>query len=329
LNLKNKKVLITGAGGFVGSHLVELVVQKEAKVKALVHYNSRNDWGKLEEIDRVILKETEIFAGDLRDSDCVRKAVKGTEIVFHLGALIGIPYSYVNPRDVVDTNVLGSLNVLTAARDFHVEKVIQTSTSEVYGTAKYVPMDEKHPLNPQSPYAASKVAADQLALSFYHSFELPVAIIRPFNIYGPRQSARSVIPTIIIQALTNNQINLGSVSPTRDYTFVKDSAFGFIQLARAEKSIGQVTNLGSGFEISVEEIVKIIAKLLNKNLKVVKEKKRIRPEKSEVKRLFSDSSLAKKLFGWNPPTSLEKGLAITLEWMRKNSDNYKKEIYNI
>ena len=329
MNLKNKKVLVTGASGFVGSHLVELLVKTGVSVKAFVHYNSRNDWGNLEKADKKVLKEIEVLAGDLRDAEFVRNAVKGTEVVFHLGALIGIPYSYVSPRDVVDTNVLGTLNVLTAARDFDVEKVVHTSTSEVYGTAQYVPMDEKHPLNPQSPYAASKVAADQLALSFYHSFNLPVAVIRPFNIYGPRQSARSVIPTVIIQALTKNKINLGSISPTRDYTYVLDSVEGFLILAQSKKTVGQVINLGSGFEISIEKIVQIIEKLLNKKLTVVKEKKRVRPEKSEVQRLYSDSTLAKKLFGWNPKIKIEKGLELTLQWVKNNLENYKREIYNI
>ena len=329
MNIKNKKVLVTGAGGFVGSHLVEALVKSGTKVKAFVHYNSRNDWGMLEDVDKKILREVEVTASDLRDVDAVREAVKAQEVVFHLGALIGIPYSYVNPRDVVDTNVGGTLNVLTAARDFKVEKVIHTSTSEVYGTAQYVPMDEDHPPNPQSPYAASKLSADLLALSFHRSYNLPVGVIRPFNIYGPRQSARAVIPSIIIQALLKRRVNLGSVSPTRDLTFVTDSASGFVAFAECEKTVGEVVNLGSNREASISELIKIVSNCLNKKIKVIKEKKRIRPEKSEVERLFSDSSKAKALFGWSPKIDIEEGVRKTISWMEKNIDKYKQESYNI
>jgi len=329
LDIKNKKVLVTGAGGFVGSHLVEALVKSGAKVKAFVHYNSRNDWGMLEDVDKNILREVEVTASDLRDTDAVRKAVKDQEVVFHLGALIGIPYSYVNPRDVVDTNVSGTLNVLTSARDFKVEKIIHTSTSEVYGTAQYVPMDENHPVNPQSPYAASKLAADLLALSFHRSYDLPVGVIRPFNVYGPRQSARAVIPSIIIQALLKRRVNLGSIFPTRDLTFVTDSASGFIAFAKCEKTVGEVVNLGSNREVSISELIEIVSTCLNKKIKVIKEKKRIRPEKSEVERLFSDSSKAKALFGWNPKIDIEEGIRKTISWIEKNIDRYKQEIYNI
>jgi len=329
LKIKNKKVVVTGAGGFVGSYLVEALVKCAAKVKAFVHYNSRNEWGMLEDIDKNILKEVEVMASDLRDADAVRKAVKGQEVVFHLGALIGIPYSYVNPRDVVDTNVGGTLNVLTAARDFKVEKIIHTSTSEVYGTARYVPMDEGHPVNPQSPYAASKLAADLLALSFHRSYDLPVGVIRPFNIYGPRQSARAVIPSIITQALLKRRVNLGSILPTRDLTFVTDSASGFIASAECEKMVGEVVNLGSNREVSISELIEIIATCLNKKIKVIKEKKRVRPEKSEVERLFSDSRKAEALFCWKPKTDMEEGIRKTISWMEKNIDKYKQAIYNI
>jgi NAD dependent epimerase/dehydratase len=329
LDIKKKKVLVTGAGGFVGSHLVEALVKSGARVKAFVHYNSRNDWGMLEDVDRNILKEVEVIASDLRDTDAVRKAVKDQEVVFHLGALIGIPYSYVNPRDVVDTNVNGTLNILTAARDFDVEKIIHTSTSEVYGTAQYVPMDENHPVNPQSPYAASKLAADLLALSFHRSYDLPVGVIRPFNIYGPRQSARAVIPSIIIQALLKRTVSLGLIFPTRDLTFVTDSASGFIAFAECEKTVGEVVNLGSSREISINELIEMVSRSLNKKIKVIKEKIRIRPEKSEVERLFSDSIKAKALFGWNPKMDMEKGISRTISWIEKNVDRYKGEIYNI
>jgi len=327
--MKNQKVLVTGAGGFVGSHLVEDLVEVGAKVRAFVHYNSRNDWGMLEQLDKRILREIEVVAGDIRDADTVRKIVNGYEVVYHLAALIGIPYSYHSPQDVVDTNIGGTLNILLAALDSDVERVIHTSTSEVYGTAKYVPMDEKHPLNPQSPYAASKVGADQLALSFYRSFGLPVGIIRPFNIYGPRQSARAVIPAIIIQALKGNRIHIGSSYPTRDLTFVKDSSSGFVSFAKSKKTIGEVVNLGSGYEISVEKIVDVIEKITNKKLKVVIDKKRIRPKKSEVDRLFSNSKKAEKLFDWKPKTRLEDGLRETILWIEKNIGKYKEKIYNI
>jgi NAD dependent epimerase/dehydratase len=329
LDIKNKKVLVTGAGGFVGSYLVEALVRSGAKVKAFVHYNSRNDWGMLEDVDKNILRKVEVIASDLRDADAVRKAVQGQEVVFHLGALIGIPYSYVNPRDVVDTNVGGTLNVLTSALDFKVERIVHTSTSEVYGTAQYVPMDENHPANPQSPYAASKMAADLLALSFHRSYDLPVGVVRPFNVYGPRQSARAVIPSIIIQALLKKTVNLGSIFPTRDLTFVTDSASGFIAFAECKKTVGEVVNLGSSREISIGELIKTVSTCLNKKIKVTQDKKRIRPEKSEVERLFSDSRKAKALFGWNPEIDMEKGIRKTISWIEKNIDKYKQEIYNI
>jgi NAD dependent epimerase/dehydratase len=270
-----------------------------------------------------------VVTGDLKDADCVREAVCGQQVIFHLGALIGIPYSYVNPRDVVDTNVNGSLNVLAAALDCGTEKVVHTSTSEVYGTAQYVPMDEKHPVSPQSPYAASKLGADLLALSFHRSFDLPVGIIRPFNIYGPRQSARAVIPSIITQALLKRKISLGSVFPTRDLTFVKDSVNGFIQFAECEKTIGEVVNLGSSCEVSINQVVTLISDCLGRKIQIKGEEKRIRPSTSEVERLFSDSGRAEELFGWQPKRQLEQGIEKTIAWYEKHLRKYKAEIYNI
>ncbi|HVP37025.1 MAG TPA: GDP-mannose 4,6-dehydratase [Terriglobales bacterium] len=329
MKLKGKKVFVTGAGGFVGSHMVEELVKIGARVRGLVHYNSRNDWGMLECLDKNVLSGVEVVTGDIRDGEALKWMIKGQDVVFHLAALIGIPYSYVNPRDVVETNVLGSLNLLLAALDSSVEKIVHTSTSEVYGTAKYVPMDEKHPLNPQSPYAASKVSADQVALSFYRSFSLPVGIIRPFNIYGPRQSARAVIPNMIIQGLEGSRLKLGSVFPTRDLTYVKDAVQGFISFAQSDKTVGEVVNLGTGKEVSISELVDLTGLKLSKNLKPKSDKKRVRPKKSEVGRLVANVSKAKKLFKWNPKTYLETGIEKTICWMKENSWRYKKEIYNI
>ncbi len=329
MNLKGKKVFVTGAGGFVGSHLVEELVKIGASVRALVHYNSRNDWGMLEDLDKDILKEVEVVTGDIRDGEALKWMIKSQAVVFHLAALIGIPYSYVNPRDVIETNISGSLNLLLSALDSNIEKLVHTSTSEVYGTAKYIPMDEKHPLSPQSPYAASKVSADQLALSFYRSFSLPVGIIRPFNIYGPRQSARAVIPNMIIQGLEGGRLKLGSTFPTRDLTFVKDAVRGFISFAQSDKTVGEVVNLGTGREASISDLAELIGTKLNRNLKIKSERKRIRPQKSEVERLVADTSKARKFFRWKPETKLEYGIEKTVEWMEKNSWRYKKEIYNI
>jgi NAD dependent epimerase/dehydratase len=329
LKITGKKVLVTGAGGFVGSHLVEALVKKGARVTALVHYNSRNDWGMLEDVGKKVLADVEVIAGDLRDSDCIRMAVSEQQVIFHLGALIGIPYSYVNPRDVVDTNLYGTLNILSAACDSEVEKIVHTSTSEIYGTAQYVPMDENHPSHPQSPYAASKLGADLLALSFHHSFDLPVGVIRPFNVYGPRQSARAVIPSIITQALVKGKINLGSVFPTRDLTYVQDTVSGFIAFAECEAATGQVVNLGSGREVSINQIVELVSQCLGKKIAIQRKKERIRPKKSEVERLFSDSGKARELFSWNPRIGLEEGINRTIGWLQKNIRRYKHGIYNI
>ncbi|MGB2698373.1 MAG: GDP-mannose 4,6-dehydratase [Candidatus Zixiibacteriota bacterium] len=329
MKLTGKKVLLTGAGGFVGSHLVEVLAQKGAKVEAFVHYNSRNDWGMLEWVDKKVLDQVEVVSGDIRDSDCVRKITKDQDIVFHLAALIGIPYSYVNPLDVADTNIQGTLNLLLAAKELGIEKFIHTSTSEVYGTAQKIPMDENHPVNPQSPYAATKASADQLALSFYYTYQLPVGIIRPFNIYGSRQSARSVIPSIIMQVLTKDEIKIGSLTTTRDLTYVTDSVKGFIQFAECDKIAGEVVNLGSENEISVKNIIEIVEKNVNKKVKIVQEDKRKRPEKSEVQKLVSNSDKAKKLFGWKPETGIDQGIQKTITWIKDNFDFFKKEIYNI
>lgn len=329
MKLQGKKVLVTGAGGFVGSHLVEALVKYGSFVKAFVHYNSRNDWGFLEDLKKDILDQLEIFSGDLRDSDCVRKVVKGQEVIFHLGALIGIPYSYINPSDVVETNVKGTLNLLLASLDYNIERFVHTSTSEVYGTAQYTPIDENHPLNPQSPYAVSKASADFLAKSFFLTYSLPVAIIRPFNLYGPRQSARAVIPNIVAQGLIKDQIKIGSLSTTRDFTYIEDAIKGFIDFAECEKTLGEVVNLGSGNETSIEKLIKIIGELLDKKLKIFEEKERKRPQKSEVQRLVSNSEKAKKLFGWSPEVRFNEGLTLTINWIKKNLNRYKTEIYNI
>ena len=330
MNWKNKEVLITGAGGFIGSHLAEKMVCTGAKTRVFVRYNSRNDWGMIDMLQDKIKDNIEVITGDLKDSDAVNKAVKGMDIVFHLAALIGIPYSYVHPGDVVETNVIGTFNVLNACLEFNVEKVVHTSTSEVYGTARYVPIDEEHPLQGQSPYSASKIGADKIAESFYRSYDLPVATIRPFNTYGPRQSARAIIPTIITQTLKQDKVViLGSLSPTRDFTYVDDVVNGFIRIAECKKSAGEVINIGSGFEISIGELAKKITGLIGKNVKIVSRQERIRPSKSEVERLIADISKAKKLLQWAPAISLEEGLQKTIRWIKKEKERYKTKIYNV
>lgn len=326
---ENKTVLVTGAGGFIGSHLTEYLVDLNANVKAFVRYNSRNDWGLLELLPKEKLEQVEVIMGDIRDFDAVRQAMKDVDIVFHLASLISIPYSYIHPREVVETNVLGTLNVLMAAKENGVDRFVHTSTSEVYGTAKYVPIDENHPLQGQSPYSASKIAADKLAESFYYSFDLPVAIIRPFNTYGPRQSARAVIPTIITQALTSDKVYVGNLHPTRDYTYIEDTVRAFIMIAECKKAIGEVINIGSNFEISIGDLAKKIISLIGRDVKLVVDPKRIRPKRSEVERLWCDNTKAKKLLGWEPKISLEEGLKRTIEWIKENIHLYKPYIYNI
>jgi len=328
MNWSKKSVLVTGAGGFIGSHLAEYLVDIGANAKAFVRYNSRNDWGLLELLPKEKLDEIEVIMGDLKDADAVRHSAKEVDIIFHLGSLIAIPYSYLHPRETIETNILGALNVLTAAKENSIEKLVHTSTSEVYGTARYVPIDENHPLQGQSPYSASKIGADKIAESFYRSFDLPVAIIRPFNTYGPRQSARAVIPTIIMQALTKEKIFLGSLHPTRDYTYVKDIVEGFIKVAESPKSVGGVINIGSNFEISIGDLANKIISLIGKNAEIITDPARVRPQDSEVERLWCDSKKAKRLLGWEPTTSLKEGLKETIEWISDNIHLYKPELYN-
>lgn len=323
-----KQVLVTGAAGFIGSHLCEGLIKKGCRVKAFVRYNSRNSWGWLE--NPYFKGKVEVIPGDIRNYDSVKSAVKDSEIVFHLAALIGIPYSYHSPDSYVDTNIRGTLNILQAARELGIKKVVHTSTSEIYGTAKFIPINEEHPVNPQSPYAATKIAADFLALSFNKSFNLPVVVVRPFNTYGPRQSARAVIPTIITQILHGNKkINLGNVTPTRDLTYVKDTVEGFLKAADSEKAVGEVINLGNNSEISIRDLVVLIAELMQAKVKVVTESSRRRPEKSEVERLWADNAKAKETLNWSPRYSLEKGLRETIDWFKDNKDIYKSHIYNI
>lgn len=324
----NYKVLVTGANGFIGSHLTEKLVASGYAVKAFVHYNSRNSWGWLD--SSKCKDQIEIISGDIRDADIIRYAMRDVKIVFHLAALIGIPYSYYSPEAYVDTNIKGTLNILQAAHDFSLKKIIITSTSEIYGTAQSVPIAENHPINPQSPYAATKSAADFLSLSFYRSFNLPVTIVRPFNTYGPRQSARAVIPTIISQILDGKKkIKLGALRPTRDLTYVEDTVDGFISAGKCLKSIGEIINLGTNTEISIGDLAKMIAKYLGQDIVIESERERKRPAKSEVERLIADNAKAKQILNWAPKYSLEKGLKKTIEWFKKNKHIYKPEIYNI
>jgi len=330
--LEGKKILVTGAGGFIGSHLVETLISINCHVTAFVHYNSFNRWGWIDTFPREKRDAIRVFTGDIRDPNGVRDAMKGADIVFHLAALIGIPYSYHSPDTYVDTNIKGTLNILQAARDLGVQKIIHTSTSEVYGTAQFVPITEEHPINPQSPYAATKSGADFLAISFYRSFETPVSVVRPFNTYGPRQSARAVIPTIITQILKGARIiKLGDLSPTRDLNFVNDTVQGFIKAAEADASIGTVIHLGTGVEISVGDLAKNIAHIIGKEISIESTKERIRPEKSEVERLLADNSKAHQVLNWKPEWSLEKGLTETIGWFSKKDRQsfYKPDIYNI
>jgi NAD dependent epimerase/dehydratase len=322
------KVVVTGAGGFIGSHLVERLVELGAEVTAFVRYNSRNDAGLLEILGEK-RKEIRTVSGEIRELETVRKVTKDAEVVFHLAALVGIPYSYVHPNEVVEVNTIGTLNILTAVKDWGVRKVVVTSTSEVYGTAITVPIDEKHPKQPQSPYAASKIAADAIALSFYHAFELPVAIVRPFNTFGPRQSDRAIIPTLISQALTKRVIEVGNTKPTRDFTFVTDTVEGFIKVAESEKSVGEEMNLGSGREISVGDLAEKIAALCGRDVQIQPSKERFRPAKSEVERLLGDATKARKLLGWQPQKDFEQGLKLTIEWVQKNLAMYEPSSYQI
>jgi len=329
LELKNKKVLVTGAEGFIGSHLTERLLQLGADVTVLVQYNSFNNWGWIDTFPKNIKDQINIYTGDIREYDNISKVVKGQEIIMHLAALIAIPYSYQSPAAYVRTNVEGTLNVMQACLDHGIEKVVHTSTSEVYGSALYVPIDERHPLQGQSPYSASKIGADKIAESFYRSFDLPVATIRPFNTYGPRQSARAVIPTIISQILAGNKIKLGSMHPTRDFTYVKDTVEGFVKIAKALNSVGETINIGSNMEISIGDLVKKIITLSGRDAEVEFEDQRIRPGKSEVNRLWAQNSKARSMVGWEPRYSIEHGLSETIEWIKQNLDKYKTEIYNV
>jgi dTDP-glucose 4,6-dehydratase len=327
--LSGIKVLITGAGGFIGSHLCEAALAEGAEVRAFAHYNSRNDRGMLECLPPRRLRNLEVLLGDLRDADAVRRAVRGCQVVCHLGALIGIPYSYVNPADVVATNVQGTLNVLQAGLDAGITRLVQTSTSEVYGTAQYVPMDENHPLHPQSPYAASKIAADKLAESYYLSYGLPVVILRPFNTYGPRQSPRAVIPAIITQALRSSTVRLGRVDTRRDLTFVRDTVRGFTAAAVAPACEGQTIQLGSEHETSVAELVGLTGAILGKKLRVIAEARRQRPAASEVERLFASNRKAAELLGWRPEVTLAQGLEMTVRWFQEQPDRFQRGMYHI
>ena len=330
--MKNEKVLVTGADGFIGSHLVEALLGEGCRVKAFVYYNSFNSWGWLDTFSKDKLKDIEIFAGDIRDPNGVRESVKGVDMVFHLAALIGIPFSYHSPDSYIDTNIKGTLNVLQACRDYAIERVIVTSTSEVYGTAQYVPIDEKHPLQGQSPYSASKIGADRIAESFCRSFGSPVVIARPFNTYGPRQSARAVIPTIITQLLNNKkEIHLGALHPTRDLNYVSDICRGFISLAGCNEAVGKEINIGSGTEMSIGNLAEQLIKLTGSDARIVSEEQRKRPEKSEVERLVCDNGLIRKLTGWKPEVSLKDGLERTIAWLRDkdNLNRYKWDIYNV
>mgnify|MGYP001178183755 FL=1 len=332
MELRSEKVLVTGSDGFIGSHLVEALLNEGCKVKAFVYYNSFNSWGWLDTFPKDLLDEIEVFSGDIRDPNGVREAVKGVNVIFHLAALIAIPFSYHSPDSYVDTNIKGTLNVLQAARDYNVKKILVTSTSEVYGTAKYVPIDEAHPFQGQSPYSASKIGADRIAESFYRSFNLPVTIVRPFNTYGPRQSARAIIPTIITQLLSGqNEIKLGSLSPTRDFNYVKDTVAGFIAIAKSDKTIGEEINIASQQEISIGRLAEELITQINPKAKIVTDEVRLRPEKSEVERLLGSCVKIKELTDWAPRYDFQKGIAETIEWFRKpeNLARYKAEIYNI
>jgi len=329
MNWTDKKVLVTGAGGFIASHLVERMVAEGARVRAFVRYNSRNDIGMLKTISPETLAQIEIMRGDLRDVEAVRNAVRDMDTVFHLGALIAIPYSYVNPREVADVNIMGTLNVLMAARDFGVRRMVHTSTSEVYGTAQYVPIDESHPLQGQSPYSASKIGADKIAESFYRSFDVPVVTLRPFNTYGPRQSARAVIPTIITQALTRDEVKLGSLDPSRDFTFATDTANGFVRAAEAENVLGQEINLGNDNTIRIGDLVEKIFGIIGKTPKVVADLQRVRPGKSEVMKLWASNQKAKEMIGWEPQVSLDEGLRQTVEWISAHLDLYRPDQYTV
>lgn len=328
----NKKVLVTGADGFIGSHLVEGLLKKGYDIRAFVYYNSFNSLGWLDSFEKRDLKKIDIFSGDIRDPIGVRKSMESMDMVFHLAALIGIPFSYQSPDSYVDTNIKGTLNILQACKDKNIKKVIITSTSEVYGSAKYVPIDENHPRQGQSPYSATKIGADYLAESFYRSFDLPVVIVRPFNTYGPRQSARAIIPTIITQLLSGKkEIMLGDLWPTRDFVFVKDTVEGFIEIAESKDTIGEEINISTQNEVSIEDVAKKLIKMINPNAKIVADSVRARPQKSEIDRLLGSNSKIMRLTNWEPKYSLDRGLSETIKWFKKkkNLGLYKANDYNV
>ena len=324
------KILITGADVFIGSHLTEELVKRGNKVRAFVYYNSFNSWGWLDKLSKEIMNNVEVFTGDIRDPHGVREAMKDINQVYHLAALIAIPFSYHSPDTYVDTNVKGTLNILQAAKDLSTSRVIITSTSEVYGTAQYVPIDEKHPFQGQSPYSATKIGADRLAESFHKSFNMPITIVRPFNTYGPRQSARAVIPTIITQLLAGKEeIKLGSLTPTRDFNYVKDTVKGFIEIAKTTNTIGEEINIATQNEITIGQLANELIRQINPNASIVSDGQRLRPEKSEVNRLLGSNEKIKRLTNWKPDYTFEQGLAETIEFFKQNKDKYKTDIYNI
>ena len=331
MKFEGKNVLVTGACGFIGSHLVEELLDQGANVKALVYYNSFNNWGWLDTLENSKKDSIEVISGDIRSNDGLKDAIKGSHVIFNLAALIAIPYSYVSPSSYLKTNVEGTLNVLQLALENNVDKVLQISTSETYGTAQYVPIDEKHPMQAQSPYSASKIGSDAIATSFYKSFNLPVTIIRPFNVFGPRQSARAVIPTIISQIISGNEeISLGSPDPTRDFTYVKDTVNGMRRIAENDKTLGEVINIGTGKEVSIKELAFLIKEISNSDVKFKFEtEERIRPVNSEVNRLLCDNSLLKEMVDWVPKIELKEGISETIDWFKENIDLYKSEIYNL
>lgn len=326
---KSVHALVTGAAGFVGSHLVEALLARGYQVRCFVRYTSSTSLGYLEDLSPDKRADVEVIAGDLRDSDAVRDAAQGMDVIFHLAALVGIPYSYIHPMEVIDTNVMGTVNVLLAARDHGVGRVIHTSTSEVYGTAQYVPIDEGHPLQGQSPYSASKIGAEKIVESFYASYNLPTTILRPFNIFGPRQSARAVIPTIITQALGQDEIRLGNFDSTRDFTYVGDTVNGFIMAAESDAAVGKTFNIGSNYEISVGDIARKVIDLVGREVKLAQEEQRLRPTKSEVQRLWADNQLARQTIGWSPEIGLDEGLRRTIEWVERNLGRFRVGEYTV
>lgn len=324
------KILVTGADGFIGSHLTEELLKQGFNVKAFAYYNSFNTWGWLDSLPKELLQEIEVFTGDIRDPNGVREAMKGVDEVFHLAALIAIPFSYHSPDSYVDTNIKGTLNVLQAAKDLNTKRVLVTSTSEVYGTAQYVPIDEKHPYQGQSPYSATKIGADRLAESFYRSFSMPITIVRPFNTYGPRQSARAVIPTIITQLLSGKEeIQLGSLTPTRDFNYVKDTVNGFIEISKSDNTIGEEINIATQQEISIGQLAEELIRQINPKARIICDKQRLRPEKSEVNRLLGSNQKIKRLTNWRPKYTFKQGIEETVEFFKQNINKYKTDIYNL